>query len=38
MKKAEYLVVLQTSVVLNEVYNVMVNREELVGTTEYVTL
>ena len=38
MKGTEYFVSLQTSVVLNEEYNVIVNSEELVGTTEYLTL
>ena len=35
MKGTEYL---QTTVVLNEQYNVMVNSEELIGSTEYLTL
>jgi hypothetical protein len=38
MKGTEYLVSLQTSVVITEEYNVTVNSEELIGTTEHVTL
>jgi hypothetical protein len=38
MKGTEYFVTLQTSVVLTEEYNVTVNSEELIGTTEYLTL
>jgi hypothetical protein len=38
MKGAEYFVSLQTSVVITEGYNVMVNSDELIGTTEYLTL
>jgi hypothetical protein len=38
MKRAEYFVSLQTSVVLTEKYNVMVNSEELICATVYVTL
>jgi hypothetical protein len=34
----EYFVSIQTSVAITEVYNVMVNSEELIGTTEYMTL
>jgi hypothetical protein len=37
VKRAEYFVSLQTSV-LTEQCNVMVNSEELIGTTEYLTL
>jgi hypothetical protein len=33
-----YIVSLQTSVVITEEYNVMVNSEELIGTTEYLAL
>jgi hypothetical protein len=38
MKEAEYFVLLQMSVVITEVCNVMVDSEELIGTTEYLTL
>jgi hypothetical protein len=38
MKGTEYFVSLQTSVVITEWYSVMVNIEELIGTTEYLTL
>jgi hypothetical protein len=38
MKGTAYFVSLYTSVVLNEKYNVMVNSEELIGTTEHVAL
>jgi hypothetical protein len=38
MKATEYFVSLQTSVVITEEYNVMVNSEELIGSTEYLTL
>jgi hypothetical protein len=38
MKGSEYFVSLQTSVVITEECNVMVNSEELIGTTEYLTL
>jgi hypothetical protein len=38
MKGTEYFVSLYTSVVVTDVYNVMVNSEELIGTTEYLTL
>jgi hypothetical protein len=38
MKGAEYFVSLQTSVLITELYNVMFNSEELIGTTEYLTL
>jgi hypothetical protein len=37
MKVTEYFLSLETSVVLTEEYNVTVNGEELIGTTEYVT-
>jgi hypothetical protein len=37
-KWGEYCVSLQTSVVLTQGYNVIVNSEELIGTTKYVTL
>jgi hypothetical protein len=37
MKGTEYFVSLQKSVVITEEYNVMVNSEELIGTTEYLT-
>jgi hypothetical protein len=38
MKGIEHFVSLQTSVVVTEEHNVTVNREELSGTTEYLTL
>ena len=38
MKGTEYFLSLQASVVLTEEYNVMVNSEEFVGGTEYLTL
>ena len=38
MKGTEYFVSLLTSVVITEEYNIMVNSDELVGTTEYLTL
>jgi hypothetical protein len=38
MKGTEYFVSLWTSVVITEEYNVMINSEELIGTTEYLTL
>jgi len=38
MTGTEYLVSLQMSVALTEEYNVMVNSENLIGTTEYLTL
>jgi len=37
-KGTEYSVLLKTSVVLTEKYNVAVNCEELTGTTEYLTV
>ena len=38
MKGTEYSVSLQMSIVITDEYNVMVNSEELIGTTEYLTL
>jgi hypothetical protein len=38
MKETEYFVSLETSVVISEEYNVMVNSEELIGATEYLAL
>jgi hypothetical protein len=38
MKGTKYFVSLWTSVVVTEECNVMVNSEELIATTEYVTL
>jgi hypothetical protein len=38
MKGTERFVSLQTNVVLIEECNVMVNREELIGTTEYLSV
>jgi hypothetical protein len=38
MKGTKYCVSLETSVVITEEYNVMVGSEELIGTTEYLTL
>jgi hypothetical protein len=38
MKGTEYFVSLQTSIVIAEEYNVMVNSEELIYTTEYLTV
>jgi hypothetical protein len=37
MKGTEYFVSLETSVVISEENNVMVNSQELIGTTEYLT-
>ena len=38
MKETEYFVSLQTSVVLTDDYNVMINSEGLIGTAEYLML
>jgi hypothetical protein len=38
MKGTEYFVSLKMSVVISEECNVMINNEELIGTTEYLTL
>jgi hypothetical protein len=38
LKGTEYFVSLYTSVFITEVYNVMVNSEEIIGTTECLTL
>jgi hypothetical protein len=38
IRGTEYFVLLQTSVVLTEEHNVMVNNEELTGTTEHLTI
>jgi hypothetical protein len=38
MKETEYFVSLLTSVVLTEDYNIMVNSEKLIGTTEFLAL
>jgi len=38
MKQTEYFVSLQMSAVLTEKYNVTVNGQKLIGTTEYLTL
>jgi hypothetical protein len=38
MKRTEYFVSLYTNVVLTEECNVMVKSQELIGTTEYLTL
>jgi hypothetical protein len=38
MKGMEYPVSLQTRVVITEEYNVMINSEELIGTTECLKL
>jgi hypothetical protein len=38
MKGVEYFKTLWTSVVITEEYNVTVNCEELIGTTEYLAL
>jgi hypothetical protein len=38
MKGTEYFVSFKPSVVLTEEYNVMVNSDELIGTTECLTL
>jgi hypothetical protein len=38
MKGAAYLVSIQTVVVLSQEYNVRGNSEQLIGTTEYLTL
>jgi hypothetical protein len=38
VKGTEYVLSLYTSVVLTEEYNVEINGEELIGTTEYLTL
>jgi hypothetical protein len=38
MKGSEYFALFLTSVVITEWYNVTANSEELIGTTEYLTL
>jgi hypothetical protein len=38
MEVTEYFVSLQTSVVITEEYIVIVNSEELIGSTEHLTL
>jgi hypothetical protein len=38
MKGMQYFLSLQTSVVLTEEYNITVNSDELISTTEYLTL
>jgi len=38
MKGTEYLVSLQTSILITEVYNIVVDNDELIGTTEYLSL
>jgi len=38
MKGTEYFVLLLTSVIITEEYNVMVKGGKLIGTTEYLTL
>jgi hypothetical protein len=38
MKGTEYFMTLYTNLVITEDYNVTVNREELIVTTEYLTL
>jgi hypothetical protein len=38
MKSTEYFVSLKTSVVISEEYDIMVNSEELICDTEYLTL
>ena len=38
MKGAEYFVSLSTSVVITEECNIVVNGEEIISTTEYLTL
>ena len=38
MKRTEYFVSLQTSVVLTQEHNVMVKNEKLIGSSEYVTI
>jgi hypothetical protein len=38
MKRTEYCVSLYTNVVITEGYNIMANSEELIGTTDYLTL
>jgi hypothetical protein len=38
MKGTEYFLSLETSIVITEEYNVMVNSEELIGTTVCLTL
>jgi hypothetical protein len=38
MKGTEYFLSLQTSVVITEQYNFMVNIDELIGTTEHLAL
>ena len=35
MKGTEYFVSFYTSIVITEVYNIMVDNDELIGTTEY---
>jgi hypothetical protein len=38
MKPTEYYALLQKSAILTNYYNVMINWQELIGTTEYPTL
>jgi hypothetical protein len=38
IKRTEYILSLQTSAVITEQYNIMVNSEELIGNTEYLSL
>jgi hypothetical protein len=38
MIRTEYFVSLWSSVFVTEKYNVMVNSDEVIGTTEYITL
>jgi len=38
MKETGYFVSLLTRAIITENYNIMVNRSELIGTTEYLTL
>jgi hypothetical protein len=38
MKRTKYFVSLQTSVIITEGYDVMVNSDKLIGTVEYLTM
>jgi hypothetical protein len=38
MKGTEYLVSLQPNIVITEAYNIVVDNDELIGTTEYLPL
>jgi hypothetical protein len=38
MKGIEYFVSIKTSIIVTEEFNITVNSEELIGTTEHLTL